>query len=76
MNTQSDHWIYESPDGNTVYRRRSGERDRELVHEGPLQKQLRRSQLWREIFEVADTDPALADMIEQVEMYHRLKNSP
>lgn len=76
MNTED--MIYESPDGETVYARRAGEdyTQRRLIRESPLQKQLRRSQLWREIFEAAETDPALADMIRQVEVYHRLKDSP
>jgi len=74
----SEAIIYESPDGETVYARRVGEdhTQRRLIREGPLQKRLRRSQLWREIFEAAETDLALADMIEQVEAYHQLKNSP
>jgi hypothetical protein len=71
--------IYESPDGGeTVYAKHPGEdhTQRRLIREGPLQKRLRRSQLWREIFEAAETDPALSDMVKQVEAYHQLKNSP
>ena len=69
------NWIYESPDGgDTVYRRRSGEGHRELVREGPLRRRLLRSQLWREIFDAADTDPELQRMIDQIEVFYRLKH--
>jgi hypothetical protein len=67
-------WIYESPDGGaTVYRRRSGEGHRELVREGPLRRRLLRSQLWREIFEAAESDAELQRMIDQIEVFYRLK---
>jgi len=70
-------WIYESTDrGDTLYRRRAGSNQRELVREGPLREKMLRSQLWREIFEAAETDPVLKDMIDKVEVYHRLRNSP
>jgi hypothetical protein len=70
-------WIYESTDrGDTLYRRRPGSNQRELVREGPLREKMLRSQLWREIFEAAETDPVLKDMIDKVEVYHRLRNSP
>jgi len=69
-------YVYESPDrGETVYRRRAGTNQRELVQEGPLRKKVLRSQLWRDIFEAAETDPELRHMIEQVEIYHALKNT-
>ena len=69
-------YIYESPDsGDTIYRRRAGSNQRELVREGPLRKKMLRSQLWRDIFEAAETDPELQHMIEQVEIYHTLKIS-
>lgn len=66
--------IYESPDGDTVYRRRAGDPDRELVREGTLRRLQRRSQLWREIFLAADVDPELQEMIDKVEVIYRLKN--
>jgi hypothetical protein len=70
-------YVYESPDrGESLYRRRAGTNQRELVQEGPLRKKMLRSQLWRDIFEAAETDPDLKHMIEQVEIYHALKNSP
>lgn len=73
----TDKYIYESPDGgDTIYRRPFGTNQRELVREGPLRQKMLRSQLWRDIFEAAETDPALKEMIEKVEVYHRLRNSP
>lgn len=70
-------YIYESPDGgDTLYRRASGTNQRELVREGPLRQKMLRSQLWREIFEAAETDPVLKDMLDRVEIYHTLRNSP
>jgi muconolactone delta-isomerase len=70
----TEPWIYESPDGDTVYRRRAGDLDRELVREGTLRRLQRRSELWREIFQAADTDPELQHMIDQIEVVYRLKN--
>lgn len=70
-------YIYESPDhGDTLYRRKAGSNQRELVKEGPLRQKMLRSQLWRDIFESAESDPALARMIDNVEIYYHLKNSP
>jgi len=74
--SDSTVYVYESPDrGDTLYRRRAGTNQRELVQEGPLRKKVLRSQLWRDIFEAAETDPELKYMIEQVEIYHALKNT-
>jgi hypothetical protein len=69
-------YVYESSDsGDTMYRRLAGTNQREMVREGPLRKKMLRSQLWRDIFHAAETDPVLQEMIEQVEVYHRLKNT-
>ena len=74
--SDSTVYVYESPDrGDTLYRRRAGTNQRELVKEGPLRKKVLRSQLWRDIFEAAETDPELKHLIEQVEIYHALKNT-
>jgi hypothetical protein len=74
--TDSQVYVYESPDrGDTVYRRRAGTNQREIVQEGPLRKKMLRSQLWRDIFLAAETDPELQHMLEQVEIYHALKNT-
>jgi hypothetical protein len=40
-----------------------------------LRKKVLRSQLWRDIFLAAETDPELKHMLEQVEIYHALKNT-
>jgi hypothetical protein len=70
-------YIYESPDGgDTVYRRMVGSLDREMIREGPSRKKMLRNQLWRDIFESAESDPILQDMLDRVEIYHRLKDSP
>ena len=69
-------YIYESPDsGDTIYRRLIGTQQRELVKEGALRKMMQRSQLWREILAAAETDQVLQEMINKVEVYHRLKNT-
>ena len=74
--SNSTVYVYESPDrGDTVYRRRAGTNQRELVREGPLRQKMLRSQLWRDIFQAAETDPELRHMIEQIEIYHALKNT-
>jgi hypothetical protein len=74
--SDSTVYVYESPDrGDTVYRRRAGTNQREIVQEGPLRKKVLRSQLWRDIFQAAETDPELRHLIEQVEIYHALKNT-
>ena len=75
--TQNLPYIYESPDsGDTIYRRLAGTTQRELVREGPLRKKMLRNQLWQQIFQAAETDPVLEEMIEKVEIYHQLKHSP
>jgi len=77
MSDREETYIYESPDGgDTVYRRMVGSVDREMIREGPLRKKMLRNQLWRDIFESAESDPILQDMLDRVEIYHRLKDSP
>ena len=77
MSDRQETYIYESPDsGDTVYRRKAGSNQRELVREGPLRKKMLRSQLWRDIFDRAESDPVLQEMIDRIEIYHHLKNSP
>ena len=77
MSDRQETYIYESPDGgDTIYRRKFGESDRELVRQGPLARLQERSQTWRAIFRAAESDPILQKMIERVEIYHRLKDSP
>lgn len=46
------------------------------MKEGPLRKQMLRSQLWRGIFDAAESDTALKEMLDQVEIYYKLKQQP
>ena len=73
---QEPLYVYESSDsGDTVFRRLAGTNQREMVKEGPLRRKIQRSQLWRDILVAAETDPVLRDMLDQIEIYHRLKNT-
>lgn len=70
--------IYESPDGGkTVYARKSGETVRHLHSVDPVwQKEQELNVRWANLKEavfMADTDPAMNDLIEKVEIYYRLK---
>lgn len=77
MSDRIETYIYESPDGgDTVYRRRPGSVDREMIREGPLRKKMLRNQLWQDIVTSAESDPMLHDMLDRVEVYYRLKDSP
>ena len=77
MSNREETYIYESPDGgDTVYRRMVGSVDREMIREGPLRKKMLRNQLWLDIVAAAESDPVLQDMLDRVEIYHRLKDSP
>ena len=77
MSDRIETYIYESPDGgDTVYRRRPGSVHREMIQEGPLRKKMLRNQLWKDMVASAESDPVLQDMLDQVEIYHRLKDSP
>jgi hypothetical protein len=77
MSDRIETYIYESPDGgDTVYRRRSGSVDREMIKEGPLRKKMLRNQLWQDIVTSAESDPVLKDMLDRIEIYHRLKDLP
>jgi hypothetical protein len=77
MSDRQETYIYESPDGgDTVYRRSFRSNQREIVKQGLMYRKMVRSQLWRDIFQAAESDPVLQEMIDKVEVYHRLKNSP
>lgn len=70
--------IYESPDGGkTVYSRKSGETVRHLHSTDPAaKKQQELAVRWSNLKEavyMADTDPAMNDLIEKVEIYYKLK---
>ena len=70
--------IYESPDGGkTVYARKPGETVRHLHSVDPQwQKEQELNVRWANLKEavyMADTDPAMNDLIEKVEIYYQLK---
>lgn len=69
-------WIYESPDGGeTVYRRELQNTKREMIKESHRRKLLRRTQLWYDIIQSAESDKELHSMLEQIEIYHALKHT-
>jgi hypothetical protein len=79
--TTDQKFIYESPDGGeTVYRRILGSTDRELHYVSDKSKnlhaELKHSKLWGKIHRAAKSDPALQEMINQIEVYYTLKNTP
>jgi len=68
--------IYESPDGGkTVYTRKSGETARTLHSIDPMhQRELELSTRWAKLKEaVCLDDPAINDLIHQIEMLMELK---
>ena len=74
-------YIYESPDGGeTVYQRESGQTQRELHHVSNKQKslhqELKHATLWGNIRRASETDSALKEMLDQIEIYYTLKNTP
>jgi len=81
MSDRQETYIYESPDsGDTVYRRRMGSTQRELHSISDkrlnLENELKKNKLWGDIHRAAQSDPVLQDMLDRIEVYHRLKNSP
>ena len=73
-------YIYEAPDGETIYRREPGNPTRELHHvsdkQKNLQQELQHGKLWGNIHRAAKTDTVLQEMLDQIEVYYTLKNSP
>jgi len=81
MSDRIETYIYESPDGgDTVYRRRMGDAQRELHSINDKQRdlldELKKNKLWGDIHRAAQSDPVLQDMLDRIEVYHRLKDSP
>ena len=81
MSDRRETYIYESPDGgDTVYRRRFGDIQRELHSISDKKRSqidsLRKDKLWGDIHRAAQSDTILQDMLDRVEIYHRLKDSP
>ena len=80
MSDRRETYIYESPDGgDTVYRRRFGDIQRELHSVSDKKRSqidsLIKDKLWGDIHRAAQSDPVLQHMLDQVEIYHRLKDS-
>ena len=71
-------YIYESPDGGeTVYAREAGSTNREMIGQSTKAKSLlekmQEDKLWGEIRRVAKQDIILQNMLNEVEVYFRLK---
>ena len=65
--------IYESPDGGkTVYSRKSGSSDRTLIKEDTDKHYVTKWYEWKEILKLAETEPSLADAINQAEIIYAL----
>jgi hypothetical protein len=72
-------YIYESPDsGQTVYRRAAGGTQRELHHvsDPTLHPVLQRQKRFQQIISQAQHDTELNSMLEKIEVYYSLKNTP
>ena len=83
MSDREEIYIYESPDGgHTVYRRKVGQTPTEReIHSISSQKRTwdlreRREQLWYDILRASERDPILDEMLDQIEVYYRLKSQP
>lgn len=71
-------YIYESPDGgDTVYAREVGKTTRVMVGQNTRAKslieQLQEDKTWGAIRRMAETDPGMAELVEQVKVYYYLK---
>jgi hypothetical protein len=80
---QQPSYVYESPDGGeTVYRRPFGgpvssrELHRVSERRRDLHQELKQTKLWGNIHRAAQKDPVLKSMLEQIEIYYHLKDSP
>jgi hypothetical protein len=73
--------VFESPDGgHTIYVRQAGSPHRKL-HSISAKKQAELQQqkqwdLWRNILSKSQQDAELRDMLDRIEVYYALKNSP
>lgn len=70
--------IYESPDGGkTIYARKSGTVNREMIYQDPSIHYLARWHEWKEILRAADDNITLNDLIKKVEeVYALVKDNP
>ena len=75
-------YIYESPDGgDTVYAREFGKTERVMIGQNTRAKSLvdkiQEDKLWGEIRRMAETDPAMSDLLDRARIYYQLKkNTP
>jgi hypothetical protein len=74
-------YVYETPDGGgTIYRRMSGNYQRELYKVSERQQQLnleaQRQAIWQHILQDSKHDSILKDMLDRIEVYYTLKNQP
>lgn len=72
-------YIYESPDGgDTVYARELGKTERIMIGQNTRAKSLidaiQEDKLWGDIRRLAETDPAMAELLERAKVYYYLKN--
>jgi len=70
-------YVYESPDnGDTIYRRKVGEKERELhsvsEEKKTLLDQIKESKLWGDIHRAALTNPALQEALDRVKVIYYL----
>jgi hypothetical protein len=72
MMTNESILIYESPDGKTIYSRKSGSLDRTLIREDPDKYHVTKWYAWKEILKLAETEPSLANAINKAEMLYVL----
>ena len=75
--TPDKTYIYERANG-IIYARESGNSDRTIIgydtdHTAKTQRFVSK---WKEILRQAESDPTLKEMLNQVEVYYTLKNTP
>lgn len=80
LNTHIMKYVYESPDGgHTIYRRAIGQAERTLhkVDEFARKKtrDLEENELWKNIRQASDTNPALRSAMDQVLVIYELSRS-
>lgn len=73
--------ILESPDGGeTVYARKHGSTERTMIYQSAKARRvienLQRTKLWDDIHRAREHDAVLKDMLDRIEVYYTLKNSP
>ena len=72
-------YIYESPDGgDTVYAREAGSTERIMIGQNTRAKSLvdkiQEDKLWGDIRRMAESDPAMGELLERAKVYYYLKN--